>query len=183
MAKKSKPQRSKHVDADIKHLVDISRDVGSDDRLVQAGGGNTSVKSADGKSMHIKASGTGLRDMSPDRGYVTMTLPPLLELLHDEKPRKMNDAQREPYVLRTMYDAVVGGPDPAARPSCEATLHAMLRRYVVHIHPVSVNGVLCSVKSKQLCEELARRGKFTMVWIPYTNPGHPLAVKCLNAVE
>jgi NAD(P)-dependent dehydrogenase (short-subunit alcohol dehydrogenase family)/rhamnose utilization protein RhaD (predicted bifunctional aldolase and dehydrogenase) len=170
------------VDSDIRTLVEISRSVGSDDRLVQAGGGNTSVKSADGTRMHIKASGTGLRDMSPDRGYVTMALEPLMELLHDEKPRRMSDAEREPYVLRTMYDAVVGGPDLSARPSCEATLHAMLRRYVVHIHPVAVNGVLCSVEAPQLCEELARRGKFTMVCIPYTNPGHPLAVSCLKAV-
>ena len=174
---------SRKIDGDVLRLVRISRDVGSDDRLVQAGGGNTSIKSTDGRRMHIKASGTLLRDMSPHRGYVTMTLPPLLDLLHDKKVRKMSDARREPFVLDAMYDAVVGGPDPDARPSCEATLHAMLRRYVVHIHPIAVNGVLCSRRSKQLCQELARRGKFTMVWIPYTNPGHPLAVACLRAVE
>ncbi len=119
------------ADANVRTLVRISRDVGSDDRLVQAGGGNTSVKSADGTRMHIKASGTGLRDMSADRGFVTMALPPLLELLHDWKVRKMRDAVREPHVLKAMYEAMVGGPEPAARPSCEATLHAMLERYVV----------------------------------------------------
>ncbi|NIA21222.1 MAG: SDR family oxidoreductase [Anaerolineaceae bacterium] len=174
------------AEADVRTLVRISRDVGSDDRLVQAGGGNTSVKSADGRRMHIKASGTSLGDMSADRGYVTMTLPPLLELLHDRQIRKMSDAVREPHVLKAMYEAVVGGPspaEPAVRPSCEATLHAMLERYVVHIHPIAVNGVLCSKRSEKLCRELARRGKFTMVWVPYTNPGHPLAVACLQAVE
>jgi len=174
---------SRKTDSDVLKLVQISRNVGGDDRLVQAGGGNTSVKSADRRRMHIKASGTGLRDMSPQLGYVTMTMPPLLDLLHDKKVRKMSDARREPHVLDAMYDAVVGGPDADARPSCEATLHAMLQRYVVHIHPIAVNGVLCSKRSKQLCQELARRGKFTMVWIRYTNPGHPLAVACLQAVE
>ena len=174
---------AKKVDADVRALVKISREVGSDDRLVQAGGGNTSVKSADGKRMLIKASGTGLRAMSPERGYVTMAMKPLLALLADPRVAAMNDAKREPLVLETMYNAVTGGPDPAARPSCEATLHAMLQRYVVHIHPIAVIGILTGHRSKKYCEALARRGKFTMVWIPYTNPGHPLAVACRDAVD
>lgn len=167
---------------DVRRLVQISHAVGSDDRLVQAGGGNTSVKNPCGTRMLIKASGTGLRDMSPRRGYVTMALRPLADLLADDRVAAMSDARREPHVLRVMYDAVVGGPDPGARPSCEATLHAMLRRYVVHIHPIAVIGILSSTRSEALCTELARRGKFTMVWVPYTNPGHPLAVACRDAV-
>lgn len=170
-------------DSDVRQLVRISRAVGSDDRLVQAGGGNTSVKNAAGTRMHIKASGTGLRDMTAERGYVTMDMKPLERLLADRKVAAMSDAVREPHVLETMYAAVVGGPDPQARPSCEATLHAMLRRHVVHIHPVAVNGILCSKTSERLCRDLARRGKYTMVWVPYTNPGHPLAVRCRDAVE
>jgi NAD(P)-dependent dehydrogenase (short-subunit alcohol dehydrogenase family)/rhamnose utilization protein RhaD (predicted bifunctional aldolase and dehydrogenase) len=174
---------AKKVDADIRALVKISREVGSDDRLVQAGGGNTSVKSADGKRMLIKASGTGLRAMSPERGYVTMAMKPLLALLADQRVAAMSDAKREPLVLETMYRAVTGGPDPSARPSCEATLHAMLQRYVVHIHPIAVIGILTGRESEKVCKDLARRGKFTMVWIPYTNPGHPLAVACRDAVD
>jgi NAD(P)-dependent dehydrogenase (short-subunit alcohol dehydrogenase family)/rhamnose utilization protein RhaD (predicted bifunctional aldolase and dehydrogenase) len=173
---------SKRTDPDVLRLVEISRAVGGDDRLVQAGGGNTSAKNARRTLMHIKASGTGLRDMAPERGYVTMELRPLEKLLDDRKVAAMSDAAREPHVLKALFDAVRGGPDPAARPSCEAALHAMLGRYVVHIHPIAVNGVLCSKQSKALCEELARRGKFTFVWVPYTNPGHPLAVRCSKEV-
>ena len=173
----------KKIDADIVALVQISRDVGADDRLVQAGGGNTSVKSADGKTMHIKASGTGLRDMSPERGYVTMSMPPLIDLLNDAEAARMSDQRREPYVLDVMYRAVTGGPDSVARPSCEATLHAMLKRYVVHIHPIAINGIICSRDSRPLCEELARRTGCTMVWIRYTNPGHPLALLCRDEIE
>jgi len=168
---------------DIRRLVKISHAVGSDDRLVQAGGGNTSIKNARGTRMHIKASGTGLRDMSPQRGYVTMALRPLTDLLADDRVAAMSDVRREPHVLRVMYDAVVGAPVPGARPSCEATLHAMLQRYVVHIHPIAVIGILSSTRSEALCKELARRGKFSMVWVPYTNPGHPLAVACRDAVS
>ena len=173
---------SKRVDPDIANLVTISRAVGSDDRLVQAGGGNTSVKNARGTRMHIKASGTGLRDLSPRRGYVTMAMAPLRRLLADRRIGAMSDAKREQLVLQTMYDAVTGGPDRSARPSCEAALHAMLQRYVVHIHPIAVNAILCSKRSEQLCRDLARRGRFTMVWVPYTNPGHPLAARCRDEV-
>ena len=174
---------SKKPDRDVLSLVAISREVGCDDRLVQAGGGNTSVKSADGSVMYIKASGTGLRDMSLQRGYVAMAMKPLLELLADAKVAAMDDATREPHVLRTMHGAVIGGPEAKARPSCEATLHAMLQRYVVHIHPIAVIGILAGCESLKFSQEMARRGKFTMVWVPYTNPGHPLAVACRNAVE
>ena len=44
-------------------LIKISRDTGIDPTLVQGGGGNTSVKTDDGKYMYIKASGTALKDM------------------------------------------------------------------------------------------------------------------------
>ncbi len=175
--------KQKNVSTDVLDLVEISRAVGADDRLVQAGGGNTSVKSADARTMHIKASGTGLRDMSPDRGYVTMAMPPLMDLLADAQAARMPDSQREPYVLDVMYQAVTGGPDTQARPSCEATLHAMLKRYVVHIHPIAVNGIICSRDSRDLCDQLARRAGCTMAWIPYTNPGHPLALLCRDEIE
>lgn len=173
----------KIVDADVLKLIEISRDVGSDDRLVQAGGGNTSVKNEARTVMHIKASGSGLRYMSPERGWVTMAMEPLATLLADRCAAEMPDAEREPYVLNAMYAAVTATPDPAARPSCEATLHAMLQRYVVHIHPIAVNGILCSKQSEKVTAELARKGKFTHVWVPYNNPGHPLACLCRDAVE
>ena len=173
---------AKRTDPDVQKLIEISRAVGSDDRLTQAGGGNTSVKNARRTFMHIKASGTGLRDMNAERGYVTMDLKPLKLLLADRKVAAMTDALREPHVLKALYAAVAAAPDPDARPSCEATLHAMLGRCVVHIHPIAVNTVLCSRDSKMLCEQLARRGKFSMVYVPYINPGHPLAVRCAKEV-
>jgi rhamnose utilization protein RhaD (predicted bifunctional aldolase and dehydrogenase) len=39
-------------------LIKISNSTGRDPALVQGGGGNTSVKTDDGKYMYIKASGT-----------------------------------------------------------------------------------------------------------------------------
>jgi len=44
----------------LTQLLEISHGVGANPEYVQAGGGNTSVKSPDGRTMAIKASGTPL---------------------------------------------------------------------------------------------------------------------------
>ena len=55
--------------AELIQLIEISRAVGADPDWVQGGGGNTSVKSPDGKRMFIKASGTALSEMDELRGW------------------------------------------------------------------------------------------------------------------
>ena len=55
-------------------LIAISRAVGDDPDLVQGGGGNTSVKSRDGKTMFVKASGTALAEMERSRGWAEVDL-------------------------------------------------------------------------------------------------------------
>src|SRR5687768_11001696 len=66
---------------DLLELIEISRAVGADPDLVQGGGGNTSVKSRDGKRIYIKASGTALGDMDPGRGWVELDLEAVRALL------------------------------------------------------------------------------------------------------
>ena len=55
--------------ASLAQLLEISLAIGSNSDYVQAGGGNTSVKSADGRTMAIKASGTPLAQMSETVGW------------------------------------------------------------------------------------------------------------------
>ena len=57
------------ADKALTDLIRISNLVGKDPALVQGGGGNTSVKTADGKYMFIKASGTALKDMNATQGW------------------------------------------------------------------------------------------------------------------
>ena len=52
------------MDKALAELIELSTTVGKDASLVQAGGGNTSVKTEDGKYIYIKASGTALKDMN-----------------------------------------------------------------------------------------------------------------------
>jgi len=46
------------MDKILSQLIRISNTVGRDSSLVQGGGGNTSVKTRDGKYMYVKTSGT-----------------------------------------------------------------------------------------------------------------------------
>ncbi|MHC4326164.1 MAG: hypothetical protein ACYSUX_17985 [Planctomycetota bacterium] len=57
------------MDKALAELIKISNETGIDPTLVQGGGGNTSVKTADGKYMYIKASGTALKDMNQKQGW------------------------------------------------------------------------------------------------------------------
>jgi hypothetical protein len=56
----------------LAQLIAISRAAGANLDYVQAGGGNTSVKSHDGRTMAIKASGTPLTAMSETAGWVEL---------------------------------------------------------------------------------------------------------------
>ena len=64
------------MDADkaLSGLIKISNAVGGDIALIQGGGGNTFVKTRDGKYMYIKASGTAIKDMSERSGWRRLRL-------------------------------------------------------------------------------------------------------------
>src|SRR6185295_8207876 len=68
------PPRSKLPAGPLRDLVHISRAVGADPDLVQGGGGNTSVKTRDGRRMFVKASGTALAAMDAGRGWAELDL-------------------------------------------------------------------------------------------------------------
>ena len=81
------------MDKDLQDLIRMSNEVGSDPDLVQGGGGNTSVKTPDGR-MYVKASGTALGEMSEEAGYrlVDVRVPRLYGIV--EGPRDRPAARR-----------------------------------------------------------------------------------------
>ena len=83
------------MDKALAALIKISTTTGKDTALVQGGGGNTSVKTADGKYMFIKASGTALKDMSESRGWRRMNLQKVLAIIQDGSVAKLKDQNRE----------------------------------------------------------------------------------------
>ncbi len=163
-------------------LIKISNVTGKDTTLVQGGGGNTSVKTGDGKYMYIKASGTALKDMGKTRGWRRIRLEPVLSIIGDKSLARLEPGKREPEVVDRLLlacdDKVKGG----ARPSVEAHLHAILDKCVIHLHPLVIAAYVNAKNGKAVIEKLFKKEKFPPLWVPYTDPGFMLAKKIARLV-
>lgn len=156
----------------LQDVIRISNEVGSDPKLVQGGGGNTSTKTDDGR-MFVKASGTALKDMQEGQGYRCVEVEACLAILDDPEVAQMDSAAREQEVSRRLTEACVD--DLEGRPSVESSLHAQLGRCVAHTHPAILNGVLCSQDGRQVVEDLFGDLDPPCLYLEYTNFGYPLA--------
>ena len=96
------------------------------EEFAQAGGGNISVK--DGSRLCIKASGVSLSEVTYNSGYSIVDNQRVLDSLA---------GKTEPDISTF----ILSGTE---RPSLEVYFHSFLKKYVVHIHPTSMNKFLCS---------------------------------------
>ena len=163
----------------LAQLIEVSHAVGDDPDFVQAAGGNTSVKSADGRRMAIKASGTALSRMSESDGWVELDVAAVLSILDRTDLPTLPTNEREARVLEHLRSAVVGGN---GRPSVESALHTMLERVVIHTHAVAANALNCGPGLKAL-RELSPPGELPPLWVPYTDPGWCLAAAVRTATK
>jgi len=163
-------------------LIRISNTTGKDSALVQGGGGNTSVKTPDGKYMYIKASGTALKDMSAKLGWRRLRLDAVLSVIEDKSLAKLDSARREPAVVDRLLMACDDNVKSAARPSVESHLHAFLERYVIHLHPLVVSAYVNAKNGRAQIDKLFKSEKFPPVWVPYTDPGFMLAKRISKLV-
>jgi rhamnose utilization protein RhaD (predicted bifunctional aldolase and dehydrogenase)/NAD(P)-dependent dehydrogenase (short-subunit alcohol dehydrogenase family) len=157
---------------DVERLVYVSNLVGRDPRLVQPGGGNTSLKvrekNAFGEEedvLLVKGSGTDLRTIGAD-GFARLSLARLAGL---RARVAMGDAELLAF-LRLC--ALAPGRDP----SVETPLHSILpHRAIVHTHDVPTMS-LTDLGS----DDAARRGLHEvfgdeLFFVEYARPGFPLA--------
>jgi rhamnose utilization protein RhaD (predicted bifunctional aldolase and dehydrogenase) len=161
--------------ANLEALLAISRYAGDDLLLVQGGGGNTSVKSTDGRRMWIKASGLRLAQLRAGFGYVETDLAALRTLLRNPALHALPPDEAHAAAVAGVHAAVTdsGG----LRASLETTVHAMLDPLVLHTHPVYANAFTCMVGGEAaLAEVCATHPQFLDVtWVPYATPGIALA--------
>ncbi|WP_114391456.1 class II aldolase/adducin family protein [Notoacmeibacter marinus] len=145
--------------ADLHDLAILSARVGSDPLLIQAAGGNTSVKDDD--VMWIKASGTRLAEALDREIFVPVDLPAMQAALDD--PDADAD-QTERFALG----------DTSLRPSIETSLHAVFtQRVVVHVHCVNTLAHVVRQDAGPLLDK--RLATFDWCLVPYTKPGAQLA--------
>ena len=171
------------MDKALAELIKISNVTGKDPTLVQGGGGNTSVKTEDGRYMYIKASGTALKDMNEKKGWRRMRLEPVLAILKDKSLPKMDAPTREPEVVNRLLLACDDNVKIIARPSVEAHLHACLDKCVIHLHPSATGAYVNAKKGKAKLEKLFKDESLPPLWVPYTDPGYMLAKRIARLVD
>ena len=151
-------------------LVHLSNLLGRETRLVQPGGGNTSIKVGD--ALLVKGSGTDLRTIGRE-GFTRLSLS-RLDALRDADA--MSDAEMMRFVASCM---LAEGPAP----SVETPLHSLLpHRVVAHTHDVATMSLtnVGDGTAERLVGELFEGG---IVYVPYTRPGFPLARSVSEMVD
>lgn len=147
---------------ELSRLRRFSARTGADPLLVQAAGGNTSLKQ-DGV-MWIKASGTWLKDAVARDIMVPVDHAALMTALSRNDPACETCAT----FIRTDLNA------DGLRPSIETTVHALMpQKVVVHVHCVNTIAWAIRTDAERLLRERLRG--FRWAFIPYARPGLPLA--------
>jgi len=170
------------IPKDLADLLATSRLIGGDRDLVQGGGGNTSVKSADGRWMWIKASGTEMGAMDRHRGWRRVRLSAVLQDLRDPSVGRLPAEKQEARALAGLVAACEDGKRDGSRPSVEAHIHAQLRRHVIHVHATRVGAFVSAKGGKRALLSMFAHRPCPPLWIPYCNPGFTLARRVEEAL-
>jgi rhamnose utilization protein RhaD (predicted bifunctional aldolase and dehydrogenase) len=135
----------------------MSARLGGNADLIQAGGGNTSIK-LDGK-LWVKASGKWLIHAASEEMFLPIPLADILRSIE----------RNEEYTTEhTTSDGIT------LRPSVETTMHAAIPHpCVVHVHSVNTLAWAALASSPQSFAD--RLEGIRWEWIPYVHPGLPLA--------
>ncbi|MBN8997413.1 MAG: class II aldolase/adducin family protein [Rhizobiales bacterium] len=152
--------------ADLALRVYTSRLIGQEPDLVLHGGGNTSVKVADGgeEVLYVKGSGWDLATIEAP-GLPGVALQPLLAV---REGGRLSDPEMVGLLRRNMIDQ--SGPNP----SVETLLHAFLpARYVDHTHSAAALAIANQPNAADLSREIFGD---RLVVVPYVMPGFDLAV-------
>ena len=159
---------------EIKELIEISRFYGNDKSYVIAGGGNTSFKND--KTLWIKASGEHLSELT-EESLVALNREKLR--LISSKNYSDDPVKRESQIKDDLNNSITD-TSKKKRPSVETSLHEMIRyKYVIHLHPTLINGVLCSRNAKSFIQN--NFGDKTL-FVPYTDPGYTLFKRLENDI-
>jgi len=162
------------MDEHIKKLIEVSQHFGCNKNQVIAGGGNTSYKNDD--FLWVKASGQSLASID-EKGFVKLCRNKLKII--SNRTYSDDSAKRESQIKADLYAAIVEGQE--GRPSVETSLHEIIPfKFVVHVHPTLVNGLLCSKNSASVVREIFGN---SALYIEYTEPGYVLFKKTSEKIS
>ena len=154
-----------NIDFSIKKLKDLSVNIGTNNRFIQASGGNTSFKS--GNKMWVKASGKQLKDANKENIFVCLENKEKLNCLID---KDLNSIQLKQIGLNPLKSSI------------ETLLHAIMPYgFVIHSHPLDVIRETVIIDNYENISKLMFGYKWTIV--DYKKPGKQLANEVFNKIE
>lgn len=168
----------------LDQLHQLTNTLGQPQRqYVIIGEGNTSCR-IDDDSFYVKASGQQMQTITPE-GFVAVNFAPVLAML-DTPPASLADEKAISKAARVDEGVSVV-------PSVEVSFHAMLLHecdvaFVGHTHPVAVNKILCSHHARVFAEKRVFPDEAVLcgpesVFVPYVDPGLPLAIVMRDEVK
>lgn len=166
----------------VEQLIYRSNLLGSDQRITNTGGGNTSSKVIESDPLTgakidvlwVKGSGGDLRTAKRD-GFSSLYLDRVLALegiYGRTEPRGVKTPIEDQMVASYLHCTFNLNPRAS---SIDTPLHAFVPyRYVDHMHPNAVIAVAAAARSRELCREIYGD---EVIWTPWQRPGFDLALK------
>lgn len=157
--------------------------LGSDLRITNFGGGNTSSKivqsdpitGTEADVLWVKGSGGDLGSIQR-KGFATL----YLDKLHSLERRYAGVTEEDAMVA--LYPLCTFGQNPVAA-SIDTPLHGFLPfRHVDHLHPDWGIALAAAANGKERMEEFNREFGHALVWLPWQRPGFELAMMLREAV-
>ncbi|WP_263409497.1 bifunctional rhamnulose-1-phosphate aldolase/short-chain dehydrogenase [Terriglobus tenax] len=158
--------------------------LGSDLRITNFGGGNTSSKidqvdpltGETVKVMWVKGSGGDVGSIKRS-GFATLYMDRLLSM------EKIYPGVAREDEMVAMYPLITFGNNPVAA-SIDTPLHGFLPfPHVDHLHPDWGIALAASSNGKEKMEEFNKEYNHKLVWLPWQRPGFELAMMLKTAVE
>ena len=168
--------------AQLVNMTNTLGDPGNDYAIL--GEGNTSAR-IDPDSFYVKASGAEMRTADAS-SFTRVSFNKILTFLD-------NDFVSDDEVKQALADAKLDTATNPRKPSVETFIHAVAltlghAAFVGHTHPTAVNAILCSKKASEAFsgrlfpDEIVECGP-AYAFVPYTDPGLPLAIKVRDSID
>ena len=157
---------------ELKNFAEISKYAGERFDLVQAAGGNTSVKLKNSE-MLIKASGFLLSDVTENYGYSKVDTKKIENIVKNKTITNEADRKKKELLVKEFVEEAT--LDKNNRPSIETLLHSSLYKYTLHTHPIVVNMIVIQKEWREVLTSIFKNENIALV--SYKTPGIDLALE------
>ena len=163
---------------ELKSLIRLAKYAGGRLDLVQAGGGNASVKHTETKMLATQAWGCTLSDTEENQGYVCVDTKKICDVLANESVLNAPTlTEKNKIANEFVRDA---NDMENVKPTAEVFLHALLPfKYALHLHPIIVNSILVQNNAKELITQLLPDAGF----VEYGTPGLEVSIMFKDYID